>query len=539
MQSNENTRHGSAAFADLYELRDAGLHQRGGLYIGDDERGKPIFSDGQAPVLLMGGARSGKGNFIIPWLIDGSCRDHVISMDWKGQNGAVSALQVDQNRRVINFAPRADTTHRINPLSHLKDDSPTLIPDAKLFIESWLPFNGSENAEYFIATGQRWIEAVLVTLVEIYGDITLPELATAMGLFGGDDDIWLGIEEAMARSHHGSVAKVAAELLSRRNGGHSNAGGFTGAMGEVSKSFACMSDPQIQAAVSPPFDFCFSDLTKDGAPAYIVNIQEAMEYAKTSGPVVKALYTCALIYKRRALGSRPQLWLLDEIGNIGAWPMAMDLATYGPSFGIRPAYVVQSTAQFDNLYKDASGIIPNSCATQIYMGVRDLKEAQRLSHMLGMSTEEYEDFVTNERARIARQQAVTSVFMDGNDPFHAGLELGQQGKLAEHKASMSRALMQPDEILNMPGDQALVMLSGRLEHPLRVRFKRYWERRDLAGKFLPDPFHGDGDTVSLRSFWGQRTRPVVTEDVPARFADWPQYSASGKWTYVEGYRQEG
>lgn len=324
MHDYGENRFGSAQFIHPSQIRGAGLHEpSGGLFAGFDERGKAIYPNDQSAILLVGGARSGKGNFITPWQIDGAFRDHIISLDSKSQNGAIAGLQTDPRRKIINFAPRSGDTDRINVLSHLKDDSPTLVSDTKLFVQSWLPFNGSEHAEYFIATGQRFQEAAALTLVEIHGETNLPELADVMSVFGGDSDLSLALEDRMAQSRHGIARQVALELTERRALDNPNAGGFTGAMGEVAKSFACMSDPQIRDAVSPPYDFCFSELTQAGALPYQVNIQEAMEFSAISAPVHRALFTSALIYKRRALGSRSQLWLLDEIGNIGPWPLAI------------------------------------------------------------------------------------------------------------------------------------------------------------------------------------------------------------------------
>ncbi|MEM6385295.1 MAG: type IV secretory system conjugative DNA transfer family protein [Pseudomonadota bacterium] len=535
----DDIRYGSAKFADSREIARAGLHvRRDGLFVGFDERGRGIYSGGQSAVLLVGGARSGKGNFIIPFLTDGAYRDTIIQLDPKGQNGAIAELQISQGRRVTAFSPRGEVTNRINPLSHLTDASPTLVPDTKLFVLNWLPFNGAENAEYFIATGQRMIEGVTLALVELHGDITLPELAEAMAVFGSDDDLALALEDAMAKSRHGIARQVALELEARRKSDTPNAGGFTGAMGEVAKSFACLSDPQLRNAVSPPFDFSFAELTAEGAPPYLVSIQEAMEFMQSSASVIRALFTCALIYKRRTLGSRPQLWLLDEVGNIGSWPLAVELATFGAGFGIRPVYVVQSTAQLDNLAKNAGAIIPNSCGTQVYLGVRDPNEAQRLSRMLGTATIGVEDFANNERARIARKAAIRSVVMEGADPFEAAAQMAAQKQMAVHEAKLARPLMRPEEILAMPGDGVLVFMPGTLEHPIAARFAPYWKRRDLAGRYLPDPFHGDGKYVSLRTFWGLRTGAVIEETPPPELEHLPQYGAGRSFRYIEGYKPE-
>ncbi len=103
---NEHYRLGSGGLANHQIRRRAGLFGGRELFVGFDERGRACFSNQQSAVLLVGGARCGKGNLIIPWLTDGYYRDHIISMDWKAQNGSIAQLQALQNREVYNWDPR-------------------------------------------------------------------------------------------------------------------------------------------------------------------------------------------------------------------------------------------------------------------------------------------------------------------------------------------------------------------------------------------------------------------------------------------------
>ncbi|MDQ0314616.1 type IV secretory system conjugative DNA transfer family protein [Amorphus orientalis] len=533
-------RHGSAGFADARMRMQAGLYcATSGLYIGHDERRRWMGSDQQAAVLLVGGARSNKGDHIIPWLVDGRYPDHIVSMDPKAQNGPIAQLQVAQGRRVINSDPRGRSglpAHRINPTSYLRADSPTLFPDGKLFAANWLPLSGSPNGRFFEANAQRWVEAATVTLARVDGVVTLPRLADLMGQIGQLTDDWLAFEERMAGMPEPSILQVVAELQAMRESSNPNAGGAAGIKGEIAKAFAALSDPQLREAVSAPFDFCFSELSAPGAPSYLVNIMEAQEFAQTSAPVIKALYTGAMIYKRRAQRSRRQLWLLDEVGNIGAWPLTVDLATFGAGYGIRPVFVVQSSAQLGNLAPHADQIIPNSCGTQIYKGVRDYGEAETISQMLGMQTIEHEDFQTNERARLENQQAFMAVLNGEADPVQTGFAMAQREASLRYQTKAPRALLTPDEIMNRPNGTALVFMPGVLERPTEVWVPNYWKRRDLAGRYLGDPYHSPPGKVELRTFFGQRFRSVITKPVPDRLADWPQYRACGEWSYVKGHR---
>lgn len=534
-------RYGHAHFATPAQVQIAALYQaRHGLYLGFDQTGRIVRSDQQSAVLLLGGARSGKSNHINPWLTDGAYPYHVVSMDWKGQNGLISQLQVLQKRHVINFGPRgADVpTHRINPVSFAKATSLTLIPDMQQFAASFMPMSGSANAQFFEKRAQDFVVAVGVTLARLNGELTLPELADLMGFFATNTETWKTFEFHMSVSPDGFIRAAAEEILQNRTSDDPNAGGFGGIRSEIAKSFSCMADPQLRAAVSAPFDFDFEALTEPDCPAHIVNIMESMEFVKTSAPVIKALYTNALIHKRRVLGSMPQIWLLDEIGNIGSWPLAMELGTFGPGYGIRPVYVVQSMAQLDNLAPRASQIIPNSCGTQIYKGVRDFAEARRLSNMLGDMTLRVEDTRTNTAAQLEQQRLMNEVLFEGRDPFKAGQTLALQETLAQHQTFMKRPLMTAEEIMTMHDDFSLVFMPGTLAAPLKVRVPKYWTRKDLRGCYLGDPFHDKPGSVSIASrFWGSKKARVITESVVDELAHLPQYK-DGTWSYVQGYKPQ-
>ncbi|GLO68672.1 hypothetical protein MACH17_01890 [Phaeobacter inhibens] len=93
--------------------------------------------------------------------------------------------------------------------------------------------------------------------------------------------------------------------------------------------------------------------------------------------------------------------------------MAVELATFGPGYGIRPVYVVQSTAQFENLAPKASSIVPNSCGTQIFTGIRSVEQASLVSRQLGKTTLEYFDSALVERAEAARSKALMGMVLGG------------------------------------------------------------------------------------------------------------------------------
>ncbi|MEM8761145.1 MAG: type IV secretory system conjugative DNA transfer family protein, partial [Pseudomonadota bacterium] len=109
-------------------------------------------------------------------------------------------------------------------------------------------------------------------------------------------------------------------------------------------------------------------------------------------------------------------------------------------------------------------------------------------------------------------------------------------RLAQHKSKMARDHRSPDEVLNTDMGPAYVFMPDELERPILARNPPYWQRRDLAGAYLGDPFHSTPGTVEIATRWGQRHRTVITEAAPRHLRDWPQYRDSGLWSYVKGHR---
>lgn len=479
---------------------------------------------------------------MIPWLVDGCLRGreghhHLLLLDWKGQDGVVASLQVRQGRHGYYFNPRKQRSmpsHRFDLLGHLHKDSPTLIPDAMVFAANWNPETDQKSA-YFERSSQKINAAIAVTYARTIGTVTLPAMADKIAALGDLSEEWLSFQFDISQQPEPQIREVAT-LLERVQAGDFQGGGWDGIKGELAKSYACMLDPQLREALSPPFDFSYEYLTRDNGQPCFVSIMEDLEFAETSGPIVRTHFSTALLHKRRAIASRPQFWVLQEIGNIGAWPLAESLATIGAGYGIRPAYVVQSTRQLENLKKGASVVIPNSCGTQIYLGTRSAEQARIIQSQLGRMTVEYTDHAAVERAEGARAAAMMRFITGQGDPLVAMMEVGHQERMAQQTSKMGRDLRGIDEILGEKNGRAFVFMPGVLEKPAYLTIRPYWQRRDLAGAYLGDPFHSRPGTVEIATLLGQRHRKTVTTKVPRRLRKWPQYRETERWTYVKGFK---
>jgi type IV secretion system protein VirD4 len=548
MINAERDRFGSGGFADMAMLGRAGLYRQdpAAFYVGNDDAGRPLHASGQGGIIIVAGARAGKLATILGYNLCGpvfpvqnqAAFPHILATDVKRELAYVAQNQCFQGRRVINWDPRGNgdlPRSRINALSYLKAGSRTLYADAKVTAMNICPVTGSPNGRFFEMSGQMIIEAVIVADVLFRGETNLPRIASLIGGMMTANEEYLAVEFEMLSSGNPQLVNIANEIKRNRNNPSANGDGWRGIMAELRMAFSWASDPQICEALSPPFDFDFEELTRPGPP-YLVNLMEWQDFLPVSGPAIRALYTCAMVHKRRALNARPQRWILEELGNMGsAFPAAAELYTIGAGFNIQPVGIFQSFQQMRYVAPDAENIIPSSAAVQLYFALRHLPDAMRVSKMIGTQTLEYDDFPAQERARKAQQEAVMVAFLGRGDPFQAMMEAAHQQRIAAHRSKQARDVQTPDEVMNDAPDRAYLFMPGVLEKPAYVRRAPYWTQRALAGRYLPNPFHPPRDSVPVQTAFGAQRRRIITEAVPARFASWPQYR-SGQWSYVEGYR---
>ena len=530
MIDNSTYRYGSAGFATTQDMKRVGLfeqHDNSFLFGFDGER--PLFSNSPGGKLICAGARTGKLATILAYnLFAGICSTTQIILDMKGELAAISQDQTADRKHCIYWNPlglHGLPSHRINPVDYIDINSPSLVSDVKAFAENRIP-NTSPNSAYFEGRARQFCEAFALTLAELNGILTLPDLYEVVNYLPGGGDQWLNFAYAMSTSRFQVARAVEEEIAtSRENSGN----GFQGIVGELMKSFASLSDPRLRESMSPPYDFSYSQLTST-SQLYNVYHMPPAEFVAGWAPEIRSHYVAGMIYKSRAPHAPQQTWIIDEVAQLNRFPLAVKMFTYGAGIGCRPVLVFQSTKQMNALGDNAENIMKSSAACQIYFGVRDLETATTLSRMCGAQTLDYYDEHTQLRLEQSKQQAVHSLLM-GGDPIAAGFQLKQAQKAMETPQKQQRLLRTPDEILNMPEDAQITFIDG-LDKPILSKRKRYFEQRNMAGKYHPNPYHPPTDKVRVKTRFGHEWRRVIETAVPPEFADYPQYQ-NRNYSYVE------
>lgn len=530
---NDTFRFGSARCASEADIARAGMFTQtpGSIFIGFFN-GRPLWYAGPGGVSMVAGARSGKLRDVLAYNICNGilAGETLLILDVKGELAAISQDQRADKKYCIFWNPAglrgAPAQHRINPLGHLAWTSPTLFSDIKVVLEGLLPNSGAGNARYFELNARRIAEALCLTLAKTNGVVTFPDLYDAILRLQEGGDRWIDFAYEMYASGIDSVRSVEAEIYTARS---DSSGGYRGVLGELQQALACLSDPVLRAALSPPFDATMDDLCRSDR-THQFYIMVPPEMLETWAPVVKTIFASAMTLKGRNPGAPRQTFVIDEAGRLDGYAHIPRLFTDGAGMGIRPFAIFQDFAQMNKLAPDGDNFISSSAGCQIYFGLRNPVAAKRVSELIGIETLTYDERVSQGRSEIGFLRTLRQVFT-GQDPFEAVYELdqSQQEKAAQEK--QERALRTPDELVYMPANRMVVVADG-LPGAIYAERRPYWEQPWMAGRFMPNPYHPPQDKVLVQTPRGPAFRPIRAQPVEPAFIDYPQYQSG--WMHVVG-----
>jgi type IV secretion system protein VirD4 len=127
------------------------------------------------------------------------------------------------------------------------------------------------------------------------------------------------------------------------------------------------------------------------------------------------------------------LLMLDEFTSLGYMGIIETAIAYIAGYNIRLCLILQDRVQLDKNYKQSKDTLMNNCAVKIIYTPSENDSAKYYSEMLG-----YETVKGKSKSRSR----------------------GKSGSTSQSESDQKRALMMPQELLQMPFEQALVWLKG-------------------------------------------------------------------------------
>jgi type IV secretory pathway TraG/TraD family ATPase VirD4 len=425
--------------------------------------GAPVCSTPEHHTLIVARTRTGKGTrVIVPTLLryGGS----VFVIDPKGENAAITArvrseMAPGQSVRILNpWNELSDTFQSqnlgepatYNPLDILERSDPNAVAVAQTLAAAICPAPANAKDRFWQGSAANILTAVFLWLAERPEERkTLARAREIVSLSRKDFTTNYLIPMAASEAFSGAIREMAAPFVDLAPETYS------GVMSNLSENTRFLSDPQVKASTATS-SFSMQDLVTRKSTVYVVIPTERMETQRTW---LRLVVACAMHAfkrpaKRRESGHRC-LFLIDEFAALGhVDDLPRDIATMG-GFGVDFALVVQGLNQLKDHYGDAKDTIISNCAYQWFCNLNDLDSGKYLSEVLGKKT-----VVTQ-----STSYSTSTNNLYGQNKISTSTEGTSQGETG-------RSLLNPDEILNLGKDVAILIQPKG--HPHYLRPVDYW-----------------------------------------------------------------
>lgn len=529
---NERFRNGSAHWASERELKREGYFTRTkqSVHIGF-AYGRPLYWSGDSGGLINAGPRSGKLTGVIGYnACTGFSQNNQVFFDLKAEIAMVGRDQTAEKRSCWFWAPHkrfCRPQHKIDLMSHITLDSPTLIADITRHFEDCIPETDGGKNRFFELSAQGLGKSLGLSGVETEGFHSFATFNHNLGLLLQDNGETDALIARMSASRFSEVRAAAGYIA---NGMASQSNAFLSVVAEAQNAFRCLNDPDLLASISPPFDVTIEQFCDhDSANLYLM---PQPEFVKSWAPIIRAFLGNLKLLKSRKPNARKQDWWVDEAAMLAPFPLLAEVLNLGAGQGVRAFIVTQSLKQMKAIVPDGDTLLPAGAGVQVFFGVRDDETASRLSKSIGFETLYFDDELKRSEAALQKKQVLRRV-LSGGDPFKLGMEYAHHNRASEHRSQQQRLLIEQNVIRHLPRGKAIIFLDG-LSGPVLADLKPFFENRPLAGRFQSNPHYAPKGMAKVRvkAWIGHRWKAVREKPVPPEYAHLPQY-ADAPYTVVE------
>jgi type IV secretion system protein VirD4 len=404
--------------------------------------------------------------------------------DIKGENWTLTAGWRARFGRVLIFDPTNAQSAAYNPLLEVRRGE-WEVRDVQNIADVLVDPEGAlEKRNHWEKTSHSLLVGTILHVLYAEPDKTLAGVANFLS--DPKRPIETTLRAMMTTPHlgeasvHPVVASAARELLNKSENERS------GVLSTAMSFLGLYRDPVV-AAVTRQGDWCIRDLVEGARPATLYLVVPPSDISRTK-PLVRLILNQIgrrLTEDLNAKGKRHRLLLmLDEFPALGRLDFFESALAFMAGYGLKAFLIAQSLNQIEKAYGQNNSILDN-CHVRVSFASNDERTAKRVSDALGTATE----------IRDAKN--------------YAGHRLSPWlGHLMVSRQETARPLLTPGEVMQLPHDDELVLVSGC--HPIRAKKARYYEDRQLQARILPPPTPTAGSTVA-----GNANKPI-----PAAKDDW-------------------
>jgi len=468
-QARRVTTYGSARWANPEEIAHAGLLGQAGVFLGRLV-GKTVAylrHDGPEHVIAIAQTRSGKGvGLVVPTLLSwpASCVIH----DIKEENWRLTAGWRATFSHCLYFNPTNPRSAAYNPLLEVRRGIHE-VRDVQNIADILVDPEGMlERRNHWEKTSHALLVGTILHVLYAERDKTLRGVAAFLSdparTFEATLRAMMGTRH-LDDGPHPVVASAAREVLNKSDNERS------GVLSTAMSFLGLYRDPTV-AAVTERCDWRIADLIAADHPVSLYLVVPPSDISRTK-PLIRLLLnqigrrlTESLdgsdgIERRHKL-----LLMLDEFPALGRLDFFETALAFIAGYGLRAYLIAQSLNQIEKAYGPNNSILDN-CHVRVVFASSDERTAKRISDALGTSTEQ----------RAQRN--------------YAGSRLAPWlGHLMVSRQETARALRTPGEIMQLPPDDEIVMVSGL--PPIQAKKLRYYQDRNFKKRLLPPPVLGAG-----------------------------------------------
>ncbi|MEV1530388.1 conjugal transfer protein TraG [Pseudomonas aeruginosa] len=496
-QSRLVTTYGSARWAEAADIRSAGLDRPAGVFLGLHD-GQYLRHDGPEHVLTFAPTRSGKSvGLVIPTLLSwtGSAVVHDIKKEiWTATAGWRSRFS-----HCLLFNPTDSLSAAYNPLLEVRRGSHE-VRDVQNIADILVDPEGAlERRNHWEKTSHALLVGAILHVLYAGEDKTLRGVANFLSDPACPFEVTL--HQMMTTRHlgegtHPVVASAAREVLNKSENERS------GVLSTAMSFLGLYRDPTV-AEVTSRCDWRIADLIAAEHPVSLYLVVPPSDISRTK-PLIRLILnqigrrlTESLdgsdgIERRHKL-----LLMLDEFPALGRLDFFETALAFMAGYGIRSFLIAQSLNQIDKAYGQNHSILDN-CHVRVTFATNDERTAKRISETLGTATE----------LRAQRN--------------YAGHRLAPWlGHLMVSRQETARPLLTPGEVMQLPPDEAVVMISSVA--PIRARKLRYYSDANFKRRVLPPPVlvagrYADAPPARVDD-WRGLAMPAVPVPVSAALGD--------------------
>ena len=458
-EAKKVTTYGSARWADTPEVRKAGLLSSDGVLIGRWQK-EYVRHDGPEHVLCFAPTRSGKGvGLVVPTLLTwpGSAIVH----DIKGENWTLTAGWRARFGRVLLFDPTNAASAAYNPLLEVRKGEWEVWDVQNIADVLVDPEGALERRNHWEKTSHSLLVGAILHVLYAEADKTLAGVANFLS--DPRRPIETTLRAMMTTPHlgkagvHPVIASSARELLNKSDNERS------GVLSTAMSFLGLYRDPVV-ATVTRGCDWRIRDLFEGKGPATLYLVVPPSDISRTKPLVRLILNQIGRRLTEDLQTDRRQhrlLLMLDEFPALGRLDFFESAVAFMAGYGIKSFLIAQSLNQIEKAYGQNNSILDN-CHVRVSFATNDERTAKPVSDALGTATE---------------MRAMKN---------YAGHRLSPWlGHLMVSRQETARPLLTPGEVMQLPHDDELVLVSGC--HPLRAKKARYFEYPQMKARILSPP----------------------------------------------------